>query len=320
MVLWDWKTMKKKRIIYSLSTRGMYSELFNLCLAIVYANHYQKHLKLNTWLWNSRIKKGWEDYFEPTLDCSNNPFSAQDKVYSNEKPWIGKIYYKPKEFFSFYYRLILNYIYRILYPHHLLTKDIFEDMRSKEFIHDILGEDAFSLMAFSFKRMYILNNNTKEKLRERINFIGLPGVYIGVHIRRGDKITSKEMQEIRLDKYVNAIISHKSISSNVYISTDDTSIIKNIKEKLHSYGFKIYYNSQNKSTGFIEVEFNSASKQTRQEETLNVLLDMEVLIRSKFFIGTYTSNLSRVVPFFLGLDKCISLDNDWNIINSMNGM
>ena len=86
MVLWDWKTMKKKRIIYSLSTRGMYSELFNLCLAIVYANHYQKHLKLNTWLWNSRIKKGWEDYFEPTLDYSNNPFSAQDKVYSNEKP------------------------------------------------------------------------------------------------------------------------------------------------------------------------------------------------------------------------------------------
>ena len=94
--------MKKNRIIYSLYTRGMYSELFNLCLAIVYANHNQKKLKVNTWLWNSRIKKGWEDYFEPTLACSNNPFSAQDKVYTNEKPWFGKIYYKPKEFFSFY--------------------------------------------------------------------------------------------------------------------------------------------------------------------------------------------------------------------------
>lgn len=312
--------MKKNRIIYSLSTRGLYSELFNLCLAIVYANHNQKYLKLNTWLWNSRIKKGWEDYFEPTLDCSNNPFSAQDKVYTNEKPWFGKIYYKPKEFFSFYYRLILNYIYHILHPNHLLTKDIFKVMRSKEFIHVILGENAFSLMASTFKQLYVLNNHTKNHLKQRIDGLRLPNDYIGVHIRRGDKITSKEMQEIRLDKYINAIITHKDICSNVYIATDDISIINIIKEKLLSYGFNIFHNSQNKSTGFIEADFNRTSKQTRQEETLNVLLDMEVLIHSNFFIGTYTSNLSRVVPFFLGLDKCISLDNDWNIINSMNGM
>ncbi len=312
--------MKKNRIIYSLSTRGLYSELFNLCLAIVYAKHNQKYLKLNTWLWNSRIQKGWEDYFEPTLDCSNNPFSAQDKVYTNEKPWFGKIYYKPKEFFSFYYRLILNYIYHILHPNHLLTKDIFKVMRSKEFIHVILGENAFSLMASTFKQLYVLNNHTKNHLKQRIDGLRLPNDYIGVHIRRGDKITSKEMQEIRLDKYINAIITHKDICSNVYIATDDISIINIIKEKLLSYGFNIFHNSQNKSTGFIEADFNSTSKQTRQEETLNVLLDMEVLIHSNFFIGTYTSNLSRVVPFFLGLDKCISLDNDWNIINSMNGM
>lgn len=312
--------MSNNIIIYSLSTRGMYSELFNLCLAIVYANHHQKYLKLNTWLWNSRINKGWEDYFEPTLDYSNNPFSAQDKVYSNEKPWIGKIYYKPKEFFSFYYRLILNYIYKIIYPHYLLTKDVFERMRSKEFISDILGKDAFSLMAFTFKQVYVLNHNTKDYLSKRKNNLKLPNDYIGVHIRRGDKITSKEMEEIRLDKYVNTIINYKSISSNVFIATDDTSIINDIKEKLYPHGFNIFYNRQNQSTGFNEAIFNHASKQTRREETINVLLDMDVLIHSKFFIGTYTSNLSRVVPFFLGLDKCISLDNDWNIINSLNGM
>lgn len=312
--------MKKDRIIYSLSTRGMYSELFNLCLAIVYANHHQKHLKLNTWLWNSRIKKGWEDYFEPTLDCSNNPFSAQDKVYTNERPWIGKIYYKPKEFFSFYYGLFLNYIYHILHPHHLLTKDVFEDMRSKEFIHDILGKDAFCLMALTFKQMYVINNNTKDYLGKRKDILEIPDNYIGVHIRRGDKITSKEMQEIRLDKYVKAIINYKSISSNVFIATDDTSIINDIKEKLYPHGFNIFFNRQNHSTGFNEAIFNKASKQARREETINVLFDMDVLIHSNFFIGTYTSNLSRVVPFFLGLDKCISLDNDWNIINSMNGM
>lgn len=320
MVLWDLMIMKKSKIIYSLSTRGMYSELFNLCLAIVYAHHHQIRLKLNTWLWNSRIKKGWEDYFEPTLDCSNNPFPAQDKVYTNEKPWIGKIYYKPKEFFTFYYRQILNCLYKFLQPHHLLTKEIFGKMRSEAFIYDILGNNAFCLMASTFKQMYILNSNTKKHLKQRINDLDLPMDYIGVHIRRGDKITSKEMQEIRLDQYVNTIIKYKDISSNVYIATDDTSIINDTREKLCPYGFTIFYNSLNQSTGFVEAAFNNSSKLARREETLNVLLDMEVLIHSKFFIGTYTSNLSRVVPFFLGLDHCVSLDNDWNIINSMNGM
>ncbi|MBQ9232306.1 MAG: glycosyl transferase [Prevotella sp.] len=312
--------MKKNKIIYSLSTRGLYSELFNLCLAIVYSNYKHLSLSLNTWLWNSRIEKGWQDYFAPTLECRNNPLSAQDRVYTNEKPWIGKIYYKPSEFYSFYYRLILNRIYKAFHPHHLLTKDIFTTMRSHEFINSALGDDAFNQMAKTFKEMYQLNERTRTYLDKELRMLKLPDNYIGVHIRRGDKITSKEMQEIHLEKYINAISKYASISTNVFIATDDVSIINDLKPKLDARGFHVYYNNQNKSRGFVESNFNIASKQVKQNEMLNVLLDMEILIHSKFFIGTYTSNLSRVVPFFLGLNQCISLDNDWNIINSMNGM
>ena len=312
--------MRNNKIIYSLSTRGMYSELFNLCLALVYARHNHITLKLNTWLWNSRIKKGWEDYFEPTLDCSNNPFPAQDKVYTNEKPWIGKIYYKPKEFFSYYYRLSLNSLYRILHPNQLLTKDVFMDMRSQAFIHGILGKNAFNQMAASFRQIYQLNHETKKHIAKRVEKLKLPDNYIGVHIRKGDKITSEEMIDIHIDNYIYTLSMHSNISTNVYIATDDASIINDLKPKLACLGFDLYYNIFNQSQGFNEASYNRASRQVKREETLNVLLDMEVLIHAKFFIGTYTSNLSRVVPFFLGLDHCVSLDNDWNIINSMNGM
>lgn len=312
--------MNKTAIIYSLSTRGLYSELFNLCLANVYAQQKHLSLKLNTCLWNARIKKGWQDYFEPTLESSNNPLPAQDKVYTNEKPWIGKIYYNPYAFFSYYYRLLLNKFYLVLHPNHLLTKDVFNDMRSKGFIHDVLGKNAFNHMALSFKQLYLLNDDTKEMIRQRSEELELPNCYIGVHIRRGDKISSKEMQDIHLDRYINAIKKHNDISSNVYIATDDISIIDIIKQKVESLHINIYYNRLNHSQGFIESEFNEASMQVKKEETLNVLLDMDILIHSQFFIGTYTSNLSRVVPFFLGLDKCESLDNDWNIINSLNGL
>ena len=320
MDLWDLGIMKKTTIIYSLSTRGLYSELFNLCIAIVYAQHFHMSFKLNTLTWNSRLKDGWNDYFEPTLECKNDPFSAQDKVYTNEKPWIGKIYYKPNEFFSFYYRLLLNKIYIFFHPHHLLTKDIFTDMRSEKFIHDILKGDAFHLMSDTFKQFYKLNNKINKHIEEKIKSINLPTDYIGVHIRRGDKITSEEMKEIHFDRYINAIIEKKNISNNVYLATDDVSTIKYMKPKLHVQGFNVFYNSSNQSQGFDETTYNQSSKEAKQEEMVNVLLDMEMLIHSKFFIGTYTSNLSRVVPFFLGLDKCISLDNDWNVINSLNGL
>ncbi len=312
--------MNKTTIIYSLSTRGLYSELFNLCLAKVYAQNKRLSLRLNTYLWNSRIKKGWQDYFEPTLECSNNPLPAQDKVYSNEKPWIGKVYYNPHAFFSYYIRLFLNKLYLILHPTHLLTREIFNGMRSVEFIHDALGKDAFNLMAISFKQMYIINNETKLLIRERTVSLELPDSYIGVHIRRGDKITSQEMQNIHLDKYVNAMVAYKNISPNVYIATDDISIISYIKKRTENQNITIYYNFLNHSQGFNEQNFNHSSLKTRKEDTLNVLLDMDILIHSKFFIGTYTSNLSRVVPFFIGPDKCLSLDNDWNIINSLNGL
>lgn len=310
----------KTKVFYCLTTRGLYSELFNLCLANVFCEKMGYKLCVNTFYWNAKIEKGWDDYFESVFKCYNNYFSAQDKIYTKERPWIGKIYYKPKEFFSFYFSNIANSLYLLFHPHTLLTKDVFEKMRSEQFILNILGENAFNLMATSFRQMYLLNDKTQAHIRQKTNQLGLPDKYIGVHIRRGDKITSKEMQDIHLDNYVNTIIKYKDISSNVYIATDDTNIINDLKRKLCPHGFIVLYNYMNKSTGFIEASFNDSPKQIRYEETLNVLLDMEVLIHSKFFIGTYTSNLSRVVPFFLGLDKCVSLDNDWNIINSMNGM
>ena len=35
---------------------------------------------------------------------------------------------------------------------------------------------------------------------------------------------------------------------------------------------------------------------------------MDILIHSSFFIGTYTSNVSRIVPLYVGFEKSLSLD------------
>lgn len=312
--------MKKNSIVFSLTTRGFYSELFNLSLAQVYARHYGLQLKLNSWLWNFRLSKGWEDYFEPVIISANNPLSAQDNVYTKEKPWIGKIYYKPKEFFTFYYRILANWLYTIFHPYTILTKDVFEDMRSERFINDVLGKDAFTLLAEAYKKIYILNTETKRHIEKAKKSLCLPDEYIGVHVRRGDKITSEEMKAIHNDRYLNEILKHSDLCKNTYIATDDVSIINEFKAILEPKGIKVYYNNLNNSKGYDLDKFNKATREARQKEAINVLLDMDILIHSIFFIGTYTSNLSRVVPFYLGQNNCVSLDNEWNIINSANGL
>ena len=50
--------MKKKRIVYSLTGRGLFSELSNLALALVYADYNQEELTVNTRNWNARVEKG----------------------------------------------------------------------------------------------------------------------------------------------------------------------------------------------------------------------------------------------------------------------
>ena len=312
--------MKKAKVMYCLTTRGLYSELFNLCLATVYCEKMGYELCINSYYWNAKIEKGWNDYFESVFKCYNNYFSAQDKIYTKEKPWIGKIYYKPREFFTFYASEIANSLYLLLHPHTLLTKDIFERMRSDKFINDILGDNAFALMAESYKKMYHINSITKQELSKRKLLNNLPDDYIGLHIRRGDKIVSKEMNDIHLNRYVDEALKHRDLSSNVFVATDDVTVVDYMRPRFEDYGMKVFYNKLNKSRGHNEATFNQSSKQFRYEETINVLLEMDILTHSRYFIGTYTSNLSRVVPFYLGLNKCTSLDNDWNIINSMNGM
>ena len=89
--------MKKKRIVYSLTGRGLFSELSNLALALVYADYNQEELTVNTRNWNARVEKGWSDYFESVLPNCNGVMCSQYIVYKK-----GKFYEFKKIFINDY--------------------------------------------------------------------------------------------------------------------------------------------------------------------------------------------------------------------------
>lgn len=303
--------MKKKRVVYSLTTRGLFSEIFNLLLAIVYAKINNEKIIVNTYHWNARINKGWEDYFEPTINSVNKFASSQLKVYTKEKIWFGSIYYNPKDFFRFYFTYIANRIYVFLHPKTELSDSIFAKIRSDKYFLNDNNEKIIRSISIILKHIFKLNKSSLVFINEQKVKMNLPKDYIGIHIRRGDKITTQEMNDINIDKYISEILNNKMISENVYIATDDSTVQNYVKLKLNAAGFNVFYNINITQCGFVEGVFNKKNIKERYYDTLNTLLDVEILSNSRLFIGTYSSNLSRIIPLMLGFDKCKSLDNDW---------
>ena len=304
--------MKTQKIIYSLTSRGLFSEIFNLLLAIVYAKLNNKKILINTYQWNARINKGWEDYFEPTIKCVNNIFTSQNKIYTN-KIWIGNIYYNSKDYLHFYFFYWINRIYTFINTNVELSDKVFTKVRSERYFLEENNEDLVNSMSSALKDIFKLNKNSMFFINDQKKKIALPDDYIGVHIRRGDKIVRKEMNEIDLDRYISEIAKHKGCCRNVYIATDDCSILDYVKQELNNININVFYNSNIKQHGFVEGVFNTKKIEEKYFDTLNTLLDVDILSKSCFFIGTYSSNLSRIIPLMLGFDKCKSLDDNWHV-------
>ena len=303
-----------KKIIYSLTHRGLYSELVNLALAKVYADKYNYRLLVNSRNWNSKIDNGLSDWFIPYFEETHSILTYQEKIYNNEKPWIGKIYYNPSAFWGYWRERLYNKIFKFFNPTALLSKESFQRMHSGDFLSQYSEGELLNAVSNSFKKFYNYNALTQNNISEKKQYINIPDNYISVHIRRGDKIVTGEMEDINLNIYVDAIRKYSYISNNIYIATDDVTVISYISKKLSDIDIKIYYNKENKLKGFDEKTYNLKSDSVRRDEVLNMLFDMDMMINSSFFIGTFSSNVGCVVAMYLGLDKCHSIDVSWKIV------
>lgn len=303
-----------KKIIYSLTHRGLYSELVNLALAKVYADKYNYRLLVNSRNWNSKIDNGLSDWFIPYFEETHSILTYQEKIYNNDKPWIGKIYYNPSAFWGYWRERLYNKIFKFFNPTALLSKESFQRMHSGDFLSQYSEGELLNAVSNSFKKFYKYNALTQNSISEKKQYINIPDNYISVHIRRGDKIVTGEMEDINLNIYVDAIRKYRYISNNIYIATDDVTVISYISKKLSDTDIKIYYNKDNKLKGFDEKTYNLKSDSVRRDEVLNMLFDMDMMINSSFFIGTFSSNVGCVVAMYLGLDKCHSIDVSWKIV------
>ncbi|CAH1802313.1 unnamed protein product, partial [Owenia fusiformis] len=109
---------------------------------------------------------------------------------------------------------------------------------------------------------------------------------IGIHIRRGDKI--KKVPYTSIEKYISTAeeyFTNKNSSGgrrSVYIASDEGKIFKELSEKYPDFTF-VYNNNETKY------------KRKRTDMFNEIITDVILLAQADYFIGTYSSNIGRLV-------------------------
>lgn len=181
---------------------------------MAYATERTLILKSKGWIYD---KKGWEDVFKPLSDTctSDGPKGATRANWANAKndtqildlSWIGYLVPKPPQ----------------------LPMAIPEDLASR--LKRLHGDPFNWWLGQLFKYLLRFQPQTKKIIEDHINKIGYQKPFVGVHIRRTDKIGLDEsLHEVEeymqhVDEYYTQLeMIQKVEKRRVFIASDDPKV------------------------------------------------------------------------------------------------
>jgi hypothetical protein len=142
--------------------------------------------------------------------------------------------------------------------------------------------------------------------------------YIGIHVRRGDKIKT-ESREIPLHNYINLIdqkILIKNESRSIVVASDDPSVIEELRQLKPRWNFVGVYNNNHNSTtrhGHFQAQFNRLSWKERVFETRLLICELQMLINAQYVLCPMSSNVCRLIQILRHQhpSTVISMDRPW---------
>ncbi len=159
------------------------------------------------------------------------------------------------------------------------------------------------------KEIWSFNEETQICIDNKIKKLNMPKKYICLHIRQGDKLREiKEREFPDVSQYIK--LAHK-ISSIIdfFVMTDDVRVVEKLKNKYKNYNF---YTLADMQTGFDIRTYNNKDKQFRYNSTIALLTDVEIAKKADIFIGTYSSNIFRLVSLFKKTNQMHAIDCEYH--------
>lgn len=294
---------KNPSFIFPLSDRGTYSELNVLVLGRLYAETINADFFIDDRKWAASPGVGLAEFFE-----------AEISRWTNHSPHITAFRHSLRS-------RLATATFNIFSGQATLPAAIaFDEFMSAKFWKKSLGfgdekmvnQWLFNEKKHFFDEFYRFNANTRSRINVINSRFSLQEPYCAAHVRRGDKITSKEMQAISLEAYAAAIA--KQPQKKALIFSDDFRIFEELRDltKAKNATIQLINCIDETTTGFSEKHYRKIPNEERIEMVTRVFAEMELMRRAHSLVCTFSSNVSRFAALYVGIENCLSLDCDWH--------
>ena len=290
-----------RKLIHHFGTgNGFYSELNSLLFSTLFCLQNKLRLELYSKDATFTFGNGWTEYFEPFCPEFKNDY-------------IGKRI--SRDYINNHHDKHICYLYKIFTRNDILN-DIYWYCRSGWFEHSHfcipeLGIDGDIRQAIKviIPIVYRFNDKYTAIIDKFIEDLKLPDEYISLHVRAGDKITERKL--ITPQDYLEKAKLH-SDCHNIFVATDDYRIFELLRDNNPEYTFYTSTSPEDKGNN-TEMFFESPQDNIKRN-LIEMFSSIELFIKSKLFIGTYSSNPGLFVGM-LADDKMIGMDfNRWLIL------
>ncbi len=280
---------------------GFFAEYTAMLHAMLYCLEHRLQFRLYSDNANFGVKKGWTDFFEPFCPEEHLKFHAKYNIYG-VLPWT-KLFKLPKDrrrsmavwklklafrhtvgnvlsFFNYGKRVRLSHNVHFDAHHHFCIPELGID---GDYFH------AFSRMV---EITWHFNAETAAealRLEQGLGFEGLE-MLAGCQIRGGDKVTETEL--LPPEAYVE-LIRREVKDRAVFVLTDDYALFDRVQ--ILAPEIKWYTLCQPSETGYVNAGFIRTAAGQKQKQMIRFLTSMQILRRTKPFIGSITPGPSLFI-------------------------
>ena len=290
-------------LIWQLANRGFGSEICLLVFAILYSLENDMQFALCSRYSNITYRFGWRDYFLPFCREIEHPLLRIQLLFM--KNFVAYSLVSMQKIL-----LSLSMKGRRFY----LTRDVFPAIWNHDFMakyfsipsHDIQG-DVYVVSKTILNSIWKFNRSTQiaiTALRADV----MPGntPYCTLYIRRGDKI--REAPNTRTEVYVKKMQEINADIKTCFVITDDFSVVVELRRLYPDWNIFTLCDEWEK--GYQNKTFNALTPELRKQQIMKWLTSLTIAQEGLFFVGTYSSNLSRLVTLLMGKERTYGVDFD----------
>jgi hypothetical protein len=138
--------------------------------------------------------------------------------------------------------------------------------------------------------------------------------YLALHIRRGDKLVT-EAQRFPLAEYI-ALIPERFLDLPILVCTDDYSAFEELQDYAETIGYRglLSTTADLSHKGYDWDTFRRRPVEHRDSEIQRLLFDFTLMCKSTYFVGSFSSNLSRAVYIARGGRNSCSVDTEFAVV------